>query len=181
MGWHNILKTLNERSILLCVYLSVFLLVMVSCTGNVSPVKVSKTNFPEFIIENAEVEVLYRDADVDSVILKYPLIAEVVTSEKALWRIEKAAEQRGWKVIEKNATAVRFARFYWGPAFLSVEDARVILIPESLKIYVAWVQADSREKVARIEDTAEGKWARRILWPKLESYIAEERSRIQKK
>jgi len=50
--------------------------------------------------------------------------------------------------------------------FVSLEVARLSFNPTNRRVVVAYVQADSMKDVARLEDTGEGKWAEKAIWPK---------------
>ncbi len=153
---------------------------LVSCNENYrmdyipTPEQV-KSTLPEFIVEDGQIEGFYGNMDVDSMIFKYtPNVSPQTSIEILLSTIIETAQKKGWKLSEKKPTTLLFNRFGPSGKFFSAEEVRVI-VTKSLKIYVAWVQADSRKPVSRFEDTSEWKFAKDVVFPKLESYMAQEK------
>lgn len=133
---------------------------------------------PEFISDGGNVEGLYGNMDIDSVIFRYTLNAKgKISANDILSNIIVQAEKEGWVLVVRGSENMRFNRFRPSGNFFSSEDIRVVFIPKNLRVYVAWVQADSSKPVSRFEDTSEWKFAKRVIWPKLESYVAQEENR----
>jgi hypothetical protein len=52
--------------------------------------------------------------------------------------------------------------------FSSAEALRIVLVSGTNRVVVAYVQADSLEDDVSFEDTDEGRWAARVIWPKFD-------------
>ncbi|MFB3897920.1 MAG: hypothetical protein ACE14V_16645 [bacterium] len=179
------------------------LIILTGCnivTMNYVPtIKTIESRLPEFIQDTSSVEGLYGYSDVDAMIFRYSIPSGNSCSiESTLVRMEQTAISKGWKVIDKKPIyqtqyaiyttlySIRLNRYGPSGAFYSSEEVRVVAIPEQAKlskikpkIYVAWVQTDSPNKVDKIENTSEWAWATKTLWPKLDAYIAKESELVE--
>ncbi len=134
-----------------------------------------KSKLPEFIVDESQIEGLYGNMDVDSMIFRYtPKFNAQMSKEDILWNIIVKAQTKGWELVERKTSALRFNRFGPMGKFFNAEEVHIIIIQKNLRIYVAWVQADSMKSVSRFEDTTEWRFAKNVIWPKLESYVAQE-------
>jgi hypothetical protein len=135
-----------------------------------------KSTLPEFVVKDVSIEGLYGNQDVDSMIFRYTVKVNAQTSiDDILVIIIEKAQKAGWSLIEKRTNFLNFTRFRPRGKYFSAEDVRIIVIQKNLKVYVSWVQADTEKSVSRFEDTNEWNFAKRVIWPKLESYVAQEK------
>ena len=135
-----------------------------------------RETLPELVAGGGGVEGLYANHDVDCLIFRYKLPRAEKDSPKAfLEALETSAGKKGWSVTGKGDEHLRLLRKGKRGAAFSIEEARVAVIPEKGKVYVAWVQGDEPKEAARMEEASEGEWAARHLWPKLEEYINDEK------
>ena len=134
-----------------------------------------KSTLPEFFIDESQIEGLYGNMDIDSMIFRYTYkVSTQASAEAILSTIAENAQKKGWKLSKKQPTRLIFNRFGPRGKFFSSEEVRVEIVQKKLRVYVAWVQADSRKPVLRFEDTGESKFANRVIWPKLKAYVAQE-------
>ncbi len=138
-----------------------------------------KKNLPEFILDETQIEGLEANMDVDSTVFRYTIKAGVETYENILQGITEKAQKEGWKLVEKS-TILRFNRFEPSGKFFSAEEARIVIIYKNSKVYVAHVRTFTGKLISRFEDAGSGaRFARKVIWPMLESYVAKEEGKIK--
>jgi len=127
---------------------------------------------PEFITAGAQhIEGLYANMDIDSMLFRYNVETdEQMTIHNVLSEIQSKAEKARWKISGIEPAAIHFQRIEKRGKFFSAEEVRVA-IPQTSRVYVAWVQADSRKEISQFQDTSEARYAKRVVWPQLDSYI----------
>lgn len=136
---------------------------------------------PEFITVGAQhIEGLDANMDIDSMLFRYNVETdEQITLHNVLSEIQSKAEKARWKISGMEPTAIHFQRIEKRGKFFSAEEVRVIAIPHTSRVYVAWVQADSRKEISQFQDTSEARYAKRVVWPQLDSYIQRESAFIK--
>ena len=134
-----------------------------------------KENLSEFILDDAQIEGLEANMDVDSTVFRYtPKVSAQTSTENILTGITEKAQKEGWKLVEKSAI-LRFNRFEPSGKFFSAEEARIVIIHKNSKVYVAHVRTFTGTPVLRFEDAGSGaRFAKKVIWPMLESYINQE-------
>lgn len=128
----------------------------------------------EFLIESGQITGVYQNLDVDSLIFTYSTAVKTKAEfEKAL---SSALQDSNWQRSTTDIAFVEFRRsFRKGEKsedrpdmaiFSSFEVTRLAFAPERGVVVVAYVQADSSGDVSHFEDTGNGKWAKKVIWPK---------------
>ena len=138
-----------------------------------SPELIKKWMGP-FLIESDQIKGVYRNLDVDSMVFTYR--TSVTTEERFLVSLASSLAGSTW---QRETNAMAFIEFRRGfskgetapdrpdmTMFASLEVARLSFNPTNHTVVVAYVQSDSVKNIDRFEDTSEGKWAERTIWPK---------------
>jgi hypothetical protein len=138
-----------------------------------SPELIKKWMGP-FLIEADQIKGVYRNLDVDSLIFTYG--TAVQTEGEFRNALSSALVNSRWQRSTSATDFIEFRRtFAKGDTsedrpdmamFASFELARLSFNPAERKVVVAYVQADTSKSVTRFEDTSEGEWAERVIWPK---------------
>ncbi|HEX8409996.1 MAG TPA: hypothetical protein VF883_14135 [Thermoanaerobaculia bacterium] len=118
-----------------------------------------------FVVEGAvNVEPLYGNIDVDSVIGRYEALAP---PDAVLAEIERRATRAGWQVVQREGTFREFHRVTPG----SFEIARV-RINGARRVTVGWLQVDGSRTAEDAAHSVEGSWAAAELWPRCQKETA---------
>jgi hypothetical protein len=124
----------------------------------------ARKEFRPFLIEPSNVEGVYANADVDSVVFRYTTAAD----EPEFWRrIEWQIAGSSWVAVAPEGAVRRFQRVippvgqqvsWW------VDELRVRYRPADRSVAVGWVQADPRQAVAGLSECSEAGYAERAIW-----------------
>lgn len=127
-----------------------------------------------FLVEADQIKGVYRNLDVDSLVLTYHTAAK--TEKDFSDALSSALKNTRWKKAEDVTDLIEFRRsFKKGEQsaerpdmamFASFEVVRLGFDPRGGTVVVAYVQADESSNVSRFEDTSEGRWAEKAIWPK---------------
>ena len=129
-----------------------------------------RANHSTFLIDDSNLQGVYANQDVDSVLFKYMSTAK---NEEAFWaNLNMNAQAGGWKHVEQQDTFCRYERIIARPGqYSSAEDVRVAYNKKTRGVVVVWVQADESDVPKTFADTSESKWAERVIWPKFKKLI----------
>ena len=129
-----------------------------------------------FLIEADQVQGIYRNLDVDSLVFTYRTTLQTDADFRNALR-EALADSK-WEQNTNAEGYVEFGRtFRRGEtsqerpdmaAFFSCEVVRLSFDPETGTVVVAYVQADTTKDVECFEQTSAGRWAASVVWPKFE-------------
>jgi hypothetical protein len=126
---------------------------------------------PEFDSNLSDFKGLYGNQDVDSLIFSFRFAGP---ADQLLSGLQKKAQNSGWTVEERRQNYLRLLRFKTGGAIYSYEEVKLVSLPNKSKGYIGYVQIDSPAIVSNLSQTDEGRWADRVLWPKLNEYVEKE-------
>lgn len=164
-----------------------FLSIMAVCLTGCSLLTMEEVPSPElikkwmgpFLIEADQVKGIYRNLDVDSLVFTYR--TAVQTEGEFRNALSSALVNSTWKRSTSATDFIEFRRMFEKgdtsedrpdmAMFASFELARLSFNPADRKVVVAYVQADTFKRVTRFEDTSEGEWAERVIWPKFNELI----------
>ncbi|MEX2138425.1 MAG: hypothetical protein WD894_04145 [Pirellulales bacterium] len=128
-----------------------------------------------FIVDHTEVNGVYGNNDVDSVVFTY--ITEL--EESAFWKaLDWFAKRDGWKLRKSRPSHRRYLRVIpktGRDVFHSVAEVRVAYWPAHRTVVVAWVRADTSKLPDQLPTGAQGAFAEEIVWPKFDALVAEQR------
>lgn len=129
-----------------------------------------------FLIEADQIKGVYRNLDIDSVVFTYRTGA-TTEQDFAESLVDNLADSK-WQRQTEVTDFIEFRRvFAKGDTtaerpdmaiFTSLELVRLSFNPTNRTVTVAYVQADTSKNVSRFEETGEGKWAERTIWPKFD-------------
>jgi len=161
---------------LLC--LAIGLPVLVGCMGDYSPSQRDvEAVLGGLIPRGSQVEPLYANNDVDSMIVRFREIVDgrpASGQEFASDSFVESAKLTGWQDAGRRGRFGVLQRTKPGPVYFSLETVKFVFSGDGW-CYLGYLQADLEEEpAAPLEDmdVSEAKWARRVLWPKLEEYVA---------
>lgn|GEM_PF-6341077 len=131
----------------------------------------------EFLIEADQIEGVYENLDVNSVIYTYKTgIRTRPDFEKALLSALQATK---WRRSTNVTEYLEFHRSYWPGEnsedrpiilrFYRVAVARHAFNPESRTVIVALAETDTIKRNATFESTTPGKWAKKKFWPRFDA------------
>ena len=134
-----------------------------------SPEKLRSPNNPSraFIVEERDMEGLYGNLDVDAAIYTY---RADVASDTEFWAIlDLQTQEQGWELKHIAGFYRRYVRIIPKTGqhmFHSAEEVRVAIQEDTLQAWVAWVQADERQLPQDFPKNGEGRFARKVVWPR---------------
>jgi hypothetical protein len=121
-----------------------------------------------FLVRADQVEGIYGNEDVDSMIFKYRTSVE---SESELRdALSEAIEGSEWRETSAGDKFLEYRR----TVRRSFEVVRIDLMEPSRTVVVAYVQADGSRSDAAFEDTGESRWAARNIWPRFHDLVEKE-------
>lgn len=131
-----------------------------------------------FLVNERDIRGIYGNSDVDAVIYAYD---SSVAGEGEFWStLAQATSRANWQLREERSDYRRYVRIKprtGQQRFHSVEEARVAFNPESQEVFVAWVQSDLEtlpSDFPSVDDSSEGSFAQRVVWPRFEKAVAGE-------
>jgi len=122
-----------------------------------------------FIFSERDIQGIYGNSDVDSAIYQYT--SNESTAEKFWERVAARAEESNWAFAadqEKTRRYLRIRPRTGQQRFHSVEEVRIACDARTMKVTVAWVQADTSDLPDDLPEDGEGDFAKREIWPKFE-------------
>ena len=134
-----------------------------------TPPQLRESNwYSEFIIDETNLQGIYGNQDVDSVIFTY---ATNIADETSFWTLlDKIARDHHWKALPVEDNVRRYERIIprtENIRYHSAEEVRIACRSETMTITVAWVQADELKLPEHFPKTGpEGSFAREVIWPK---------------
>jgi len=130
----------------------------------------------DFLIEADDIQGIYRNLDVDSLLFTY---RTAVTEERDFRNaLSMKLQDSRWKETEGHGFIEYRRQFDKGekavdrldmPIFYSFEVARIGF--SAGRVVVAYVQADTSEDVGVFEESGEGQWAKEVIWPQFEELL----------
>lgn len=127
-----------------------------------------REGWAEFIIDGTNLQGIYGNQDVDSVIFTYKTN---IADEKSFWaHFDEVARDNHWNALPIEKEVRRYERIIPRSSrndFHSVEEVRIACRAATMIITVAWVQADEFKLPEHFPQTGpEGNFARQFIWPK---------------
>ena len=125
----------------------------------------------EFLVEADQIQGVYRNMDIDSLVFTYQTTAE---SEDAFWvALLSRLQGTGWLKSSSGATFREFYRIERSGLFWSAEVARIAFTVTNT-VVVAYVQDDPFRATPISRETGVGKWAEKVIWPKFKELVKQE-------
>ncbi|MBI5757270.1 MAG: hypothetical protein HZA46_01985 [Planctomycetales bacterium] len=149
-----------------------FALTTASCvkSGTPSGHEIRGYKLDHFIVDDKGLVGDYVNFDIDSLVFHYET---AVTPVNEVWsRINARIADTGWTEKGSDSSYRRYVRvtpMEGQRKYGSSEEVRVAIRKASSMIVVGYVQADSERA---IEDTQEGEFAERVVWPLFDSLVA---------
>lgn len=133
-----------------------------------------------FLVSPDQVQGVYRNLDVDSLVFTYTSAAE---GESAFWStLEQNLHGSRWNESDRQGTLREYRRSYRKnehdverpdmAIFSSFEVVRIVFDSKSRRAVVAYVQADGSSNDTKFEETGEGKWADKAIWPRFRDLVS---------
>jgi hypothetical protein len=131
-----------------------------------------------FLVEADQIKGIYRNLDVDSVVFTYrtALATEQAFAEGLTRNLAASRWQRQTHTTAFIEYRRRFAKGETSPGrpdmpiFASREVIRLSFNSADRTVVVAYVQADASQDSDSFEDTGEGTWAEKAIWPKFDAF-----------
>jgi len=127
-----------------------------------------RVGWAEFIIDETNLQGIYGNQDVDSVIFSY---TTNIADEKSFWALmNRRLRDHHWIALPVEDKVRRYERIIPRnnkSRYHSAEEVRIAYRAETMTIFVAWVQADAFKLPEHFPTTGpEGRFARKVIWPK---------------
>jgi len=131
--------------------------------------EIIERNMATFLVHADRLEGVYGNEDVDSMIFRYR--TSVNSGSGLRDALSTAIEGSEWEETSTSDGSMEFRR----SVRRSFEVVRVVFVEPAQTVFVAYVQADGSWKDDTFEDTGEGKWAEKNIWPRFGAVVEKER------
>jgi hypothetical protein len=127
-----------------------------------------KRTLDMFLVRADQVEGIYGNEDVDSMIFKYR--TSVQSESELRGALSIAIEGSEWRETSAGGEFLEYRR----TLRRSFEVVRLSFLEPTRTVVVAYVQADGSRNDVAFEDTGESRWAAKNIWPRFHDLVEKE-------